>query len=454
MMEWIRRVINKLFAKKDIKDALKVDVAVSEEMLGAIGLWSEMYANNSPWVDNNLVKSMNLPATIANEISRLVTLELRTEVTANEELDEVYQKVIKDIKEVTEYAAAKGGLVFKPYYDGEGLAVDYVQADMFYPTNYDSSGNITGGVFIDKKKEGTVIFTRLEHHELLADGYLVTHSAFKNSVGDDKSLGIRTDLTEVSEWADIEPEVFIPGVDRPLFSYFKIPMANNIDSHSPLGVSVFARSVDLIAEADRQYSRILWEYEGSELAIDASSDLFKMDGSIPKGKERLYRRLDTEKEDFFNAWAPEIRDESFQNGLNDLLRRVEFSSGLAYGTLSDAQSEAKTATEIKTSKQRTYSTVLDIQKSLEQALTELVEIFIIWGEWYELDFGEMPDITFEWDDSLALDMDTEFALMLREVSAGILRPEIYLQRRYGLSEEKLKEYLPEDYYEEDVEEGF
>lgn len=450
MMEWVRRVINKLFAKKDIKDAIGVDIAVSEEMLNAIGLWGQMYANESPWVDNNKVKSLNLPATIANEISRLVTLELRTEVTSNKDLNRLYQKVIDDIKIITEYAVAKGGIVFKPYYDGNDIAVDYVQADMFYPTNYDSSNNITGGVFIDRKKEGTVIYTRLEHHELLSEGYVVRQSVFKNSVGDDGSLGIRASLEDVEEWKDIEPETIIPGIDRPLFSYFKIPMANNIDSHSPLGTSVFARSVDLIAEADRQYSRILWEYEGSELAIDASADLFKSNGTIPQGKERLFRKLDTDAEDFFSAWAPGIRDTSLFNGLNNILRRVEFSSGLAYGTLSDAQTEAKTATEVKTSKQRTYSTVLDIQKSLERSLVELVEIFTIWSNWYNLDYGEATEISFEWDDSLALDMDTEFTLMLREVSMGILRPEVYLARRYGITEEQMGEYLPE----EPEEEGF
>lgn len=454
MIEWIRRVINKLFAKKDIKDAIGVDIAISEEMIQAINLWSSMYSDDSPWVDNNKVKSMNLASTIANELSRLVTLELRTKVVGNEKLDDLYQTVIRDIKEITEYACAKGGLIFKPYFDGEKIAVDYVQADMFYPTNYDSSGNLTGGVFLDRKKEGTVIYTRLEHHELRDDGYYVNHSAYKNAVGDDKSLGVRVSLDEVDVWADIEPEVVLENIERPMFSYFKIPMANNIDSQSPLGTSVFARSASMIMEADIQHSRILWEYEGSELAIDAATDLFKRAGTIPKGKERLFRRLDTDEEDFFKAWAPNIRDESLYNGLNNILRRIEFSSGLAYGTLSDTQIQAKTATEITTAKQRTYSTVLDIQKSLEQALTEMVEIFVIWGSLTEQDFGEKTDISFEWDDSLAMDMDTEYALMLREISAGILRPELYLMRRYGITEDQLNEYLPDDYYDEEVEEGF
>ena len=40
------------------------------------------------------------------------------------------------------------------------------------------------------------------------------------------------------------------------------------------------------------------------------------------------------------------RDASFFNGLNQQLRRIEFNSNLAYGTLSDPNNTDKTAEEI------------------------------------------------------------------------------------------------------------
>ena len=454
MINWIRRVINNLFAKQDIKDALNIDVAISEDMDEAISLWSDMYEDRAYWIDNANTHSLNLPSSIANEISRLVTLEVRTEVIENEKLNEAYQNVVEDLKEITEYAAAKGGLMLKPYLDGDRVLVDYVQAGMFFPTEYDSSGEITGCIFIDRRRVGSNIYTRLENHEMLEGGYKVSHHAYKSMIGDEESLGSRVPLTEVRYWADLEEEIFLKGVEIPLFSYFKIPLANTIDSKSPLGTSVFARAANLIREADKQYSRILWEYEGSELAINASGDLFKGDGTIPTNKERLYRKLDTDSEDFFEEWAPSIRDESLYNGLNKLLQRIEFASGLAYGTLSDVQLISKTATEVKASKQRTYSTVLDIQKSLERALVKMVDIFIIWSDLANLGYGNDPEISFEWDDSVVVDMDEEYSLMLREISAGILKPEYYLQRRYGIPEEEALKLLPDDYYQDEAEEDW
>lgn len=55
------------------------------------------------------------------------------------------------------------------------------------------------------------------------------------------------------EWADIAPEVRIE-VERPLFAYFRIPLANRNDRHSPLGASVYAPAVDTIHDADEQFA--------------------------------------------------------------------------------------------------------------------------------------------------------------------------------------------------------
>ena len=81
---------------------------------------------------------------------------------------------------------------------------------------------------------------------------------------------------------------------------------------------------------------------------------------------------------FFNAYSPEIRDESFFNGYNRIIQKVEFNCGLAYGTLSDPQVVDKTAEEIKASKQRSYATVKSIQNSLGNALENLVAAVEVW----------------------------------------------------------------------------
>ena len=49
IIERIRQVIRKMLGKENIRDAIGVDVAVSDKMAREIDLWSKMYKNQPPW---------------------------------------------------------------------------------------------------------------------------------------------------------------------------------------------------------------------------------------------------------------------------------------------------------------------------------------------------------------------------------------------------------------------
>ena len=446
---FIQKVVSKMFDKGTIQEALKVDVAVSNEMANAIDLWSMIYENKAPWLNNN-VKSLNLGATIASEVARMVTVEFESEITKNAYLNEQYKKVLKDLRRYVEYGCAKGGLVFKPYIDGKEIAVDYVQADSFFPIKY-SKGEVTGAVFVEQKIEGKKTYTRLEKHDLTDKGYVISNTAYVNETAlignvNNTNLGKQIALTEVDEWANLEPVTTIKNVNRPLFAYFKIPFANNVDFSCPLGTSIYSRTVDLIREADEQWSRILWEYEGSELAVDVDVTAFRKDEygnlNIPHGKERLYRQIDLDDNNSkWNVFSPEIRDSSYFNGLNNILKRIEFNCGLSYGTISDPQEVDKTATEVISSKQRMYSTVNDIQGALESALDDLIYAMSVWAKIARFSMDKY-EVSYNWDDSIIVDKDTELASMQADVAAGIIRPELYIMKKYGVTEEEAVKMMP------------
>lgn len=435
--------------KETIQEALKVDVAISNEMANAIDLWSMIYENKSPWLNNN-VKSLNLGATIASEVARMVTIEFQSEVTQNEYLNEQYQRVLKGLRRYVEYGCAKGGLVFKPYIDDNDIAVDFVQADSFFPTKYNSKGEVTAAVFVESKIEGKKTYTRLEYHELTDKGYNISNTAYINEnslIGDrNNNLGKPVPLDEVDEWASLEPLTTILGVNKPLFAYFKIPFANTIDNASPLGTSIYSRSIELIRQADEQWGRILWEYEGSELAVDVDITAFRKDANgemnIPKGKERLYRGVDLDDNSSkWNVFSPEIRDSAYFNGLNNILKRIEFNCGLSYGVISDPEEVDKTATEVISSKQRMYSTVKDIQGALEDALDNLIYAMSVWAKLARFSMDKY-EVSYSWDDSIIVDKDTELATMQADVAAGIIRPELYIMKKYGVTEEEAVKMMP------------
>ena len=436
--------------RTDIKKISGAEPTLSTEMINALQLWTAMYENKSPWLSAD-VKSLNLAAAVSAEIARLVTIEMRLEVDGSARanyLEDQLSGVMTRIREHVEAGAASGGMMLKPYVDGNMIQVDVIPAGNFYPVRYDSSGRITAVVFADQKVVGEWVYTRIEYHDF-GDTYIIRNKAFRSRTKD--SLGGEVPLSFVDEWADILPEATLSGVMVPLYGYFRFPAANNIDASSPLGVSCFARAVDLIREADEQWSRLLWEFKSGERAlyVDVSAFDLDKDGKPILPSRRLFRTLhgmDTPtvgEEGFFEAWSPTLREESLLNGLDAILKRVEFNCGLAYGTLSDPKSVEKTATEIKTSRQRSYVTVTDTQKALERALRELTAAMDTLATLYSLAPTGAYELTATFDDSVVTDKEAQSAQDRQTVSMGAMPKYQFLMRNYGLSEEVAREWIAE-----------
>ena len=448
MLDLVTNILNR-------ESDTQVDVCLTSQMANQIELWTRMYENRSPWVNNEDVLSANLAPAIASELARLVTLEMKSEITggaAADYLNTAYKsKVLKDLRRYVEYGCAKGGLVMKPYITQQGIEVQFVQADCFFPLSFDSSGRITQCVFTEQFRKGQKIYTRLEVHTLQKAAVHIINRAFVAT--NDYSLGSEVPVNSIDRWSELAPDIILEGTDRLLLGYFKIPMANAYDSDSPLGVSVYSRAVNLIKEADRRYSNICWEYEGTQLAVHVATSLLKYNKDqdkfeYPGGKERLYRNLEyntgaTDKP-FIDTFSPEIRDTALFNGFNNQLKLIEFNCCLAYGTLSDPQSVDKTATEIKASKQRSYTMVSDTQMALQAALEDLVYAMDFWAVLYGLvPAGDDYEVSFDWDDSVIVDAEEERQQDRQDLAAGIMRPEEYRAKWYGETLEEAAKNLPE-----------
>ncbi|MGN0604812.1 MAG: phage portal protein [Oscillospiraceae bacterium] len=438
----IKEVISKLFDKKTVADKLGVSIAMSQSMTDAIKLWSDLYEGKAPWLNDD-VHSKRLAYAVTHEMARLVTLEMSSELNGGkraEYLSPFYSKLIADAPVFVEKACAMGGIMLKPYLTPNGIATAYIQADSFFPTAFDSSGNITGCIFTERKIVGKRYYTRLEYHSFSAGSYTVINKAYMSENASE--LGRSISLANIPEWAQLQEETNFTA-NRPLFSYFKMPGANRIDSSSPLGVSIFSDAVGAMQDADEQYSRLLWEFEGSELAVFVDETALEhKDGKVsaPKLNKRLMRGLD--QENLYEVFSPNIREQSLLNGLDAILRDVEYLSGLAYGTLSKQTDTAKTATEIKASRQRSYCTVHAIQTALEKALTDYIGVLDDLCTLYNLAPADKLEASFNFDDSLVTDAETQQKIWLQEVSAGLMQPYEYRMRQYGETEEQAKKMLP------------
>lgn len=486
-----RTIENKLKVTPTISSQMEEAIQLWSDMYKGKAPWLREPDFNDP----TRIVSLGLPSLIASEKARTALIEFNSEVTTPVEevevenpnytepepdefgnimpslesktiieeraksdtnratyLNEQYKKLKKKLRTQVEYGIAKGGFIIKPYVvvnksgsDGEenttetySIEWDFCQADSFYPIAFNSSGDITEAVFLQTVVRKDVIYRRLEYHKWENNVVTIINKAYKstNSATAQDNLGVdlgqEVPLTEVPEWSELQPETKIKNVTKPLFGYFKMPEANTIDTTSPLGVSGYSRAVDLIKDADMQYSRLLWEYEGGELAIDIDRNALDfIEGTDRNGNKtghsvmtslqrRLYRKVDIGIEgNTYNPYAPSLRDTSYLQGLNSILMRIEDAVALSRGTLSDAASEARTATELKILKQRSYQENADIQQAIQDAIESAMYAANAYCTLYEITPEGEYEMSFEWDDSIITDVDTELNKRITLMQNGL-----------------------------------
>ena len=440
--KWFLRGIDKMLSKSTVEEALKVKTAVSFEMEAAMNLWLKIFTNNAPWL-NEEVRSLQLGASIAEEFARLITLEMKSEVTGSTRADYInqhYQKVLEDLKSELALFNAVGGGFFKPYVKANKFYIDYIPQTDCKPLKFDSAGNITSMVFSSQITKGDKIYTRLETHTLQGTDYIIENKVYVTESYNSTMLGRISSLSEVAEWSELSERTIIQNIERPLFAYYKVPLSNNIDTRSCLGPSVYHKAIDSIRKADVQASRLDYEYESAERSIYADIDALRNQ----EGKERrskIVKTLNTGEDGFYKEFSPTLRDEGFIRGLNKIKQEIEFQCNLAYGTISDPNTVDKTATEINASKQRSYASVSQMQNSLEKALKHLVYILDVYCDLYELAPAGEYEVSAEWDDSIIVDTESEQRIRLQETNLGLGSKLDYLMWRYGLTEEQAQEKL-------------
>lgn len=455
---------------RDIESVERIETPLSVDMINALDDWYNMYLNQAPWLtdednDGEVVKSLNLPAFIASEIARQVIIELNWDITGKTDdsengeeetnprakyLKEEFAKVFDDLRQKLEQGCAAGGMTLRPYPKDGHIHFAWTCDWSLYPVAFGSDGELVDVIFRDTYTEGKTIYTRLERHQTEGDNVLITQRAFKST--NRESIGVEIPLSSVPQWENLPESAVVKNSEGQMFGWFKVATANSVDVESPMGASVYAKAVDLIKEADRQYSRLLWEYEGSELAIDVDPTVLrpkKTEGGgveMPKLNKRLFRAVDADKgeRDLYEVFSPPIRDANLVNGLNQLLMRIEDQCGLSRGTIADANAaEARTATEMRILKQRSYTTIADNQKALETCFRDVIRAMDKFATIYNLAPEGEYDVSFDWDDSILVDKSQEMNEDLSLVASGLMSKTEFRQRHFGETKAQAQAALEE-----------
>lgn len=423
--------------------------AASRVMQDNIDLWWAMYINQPPWASCD-VRPLGLPGAIGRELSRHALTEFSIAVSGSRRADYINKQVQRCVSKFgnnLEMGLCLGGVALKPYPDSKGRLLVDAFTTKFTPTHFDGTGKAIGGVFKSEPvKQDNQWYIKLEYHDFQVrdDGstaYVVENKAFRS--GADGGIGTQVALDTVREWANLTDRLEIENLESPLFSYFKPPISNQEDPASPLGVSVYSGSVkDLVRQADEQWERIWWEYKSGERKIFSDST------QIDAGQlaDRLFLKgAFTSAGNLFEQFSPDFRNSALYDGLQYILKLIEFNCGLAFGTISDPHNVSATATEEIMTKHRQYVTEGAIQKAFQETLDGLVYAMDALCSLYGLAPAGDYKVAYNWGDGILDDPETkrqDMAMDIQRVAAGLMRDVDFVMKWDGVDEETARKRLP------------
>lgn len=409
------------------------------------------YLNSDNVMKRRPYRAINVSKVVGRRLAKLVFNEGCSIKVDDEKADQFLNEVFNNNKFRKNFGAeleagyAIGGLVLRPYYDGDSKSIKlaYCQANSFYPlqsnTNDISEGAI---VTVTQKVEGkkTIYYTLIEFHEWINGVYTITNELYRSD--NQTMVGVNIPLNELKKYEDLEPTVQLPTVTRPLFVYIKLAGKNNSNLSSPLGAGVIDNAKQQLMDINDKYDQFMWEIEKARTKIMASDHFFKTrfgeDGQPVKqfsSHTDIYQKLKTD-DPFIDTFAPSLNSAEYIASINFILRIVELQTGFSSGTFSFDGQSVKTATEIISENSETYSTRSDNVLIVEEAVKELVQTIFELADIYGLYGGEYGEISVDFDDGIFISKESQLEYNNKAVVGQLMPHTEAIKRQFGLTDEQ------------------
>ena len=412
----------------------------SGAMRRAIERWFSMYYDGTA---NDMSDAcQRIPYTVVNKLVKSVFGEYKA--TAGTPFGERILCALDEKKRLAMQMALVGGVCYlKPCPYGAGFSFTLVPRNQVLIFGRDGSGNPTDMGLVEKRVEGNYYYTLLERRTVDENGYLTIRNRLFRS-RDGQNLGTEIPLANVAAYCQLADCYCFP---KPVGSVglieLKLPILNCVDGSSD-GVAVYAAAEGLIRNIDRNEAQMNGEFNRGESRIIASSDLLSKELGL---QDHLFVGLDEDPERVgMTIFSPELREQSFLARKQEYLRNVESVLGLKRGMLSDANMEDRTATEIAASAAEFSLTVMDFQLMWQLAVEKMLVLCKTLAELYGFAECEPGQVHFDWGNGTLYDQEKIWADYMEMVARGILKPEVALAWRFGLTNENeqtiREKYMP------------
>lgn len=392
--------------------------------------------------------TMNMAKKNCEDIAKLLwTEKTKIELDTEEETQRLWKILDSNENKFTvnfpiflEKGCAIGTGALIEYTNSEDKTIiDYVMGDAIIPYKYTNSyinGIVTISRFKENTRRKTWIYTHITYHEYEQGAYRILNELYRseNETELGKKIDFNTRFPDIKETDEIE-------TDAPRFQIFKPNLANNLELDSPMGISVFANSIDRYKSIDMKYDSFYREFKlgKKRILVDPTA----MKGTIKTevdGTARLVQYFDSNDEAFIGINGMEgqpvkdvdmsLRTEEHIKAINTDLNWLSSNIGLGNNFYKFENGGIRTATEVMSENADAFRTKVHYDIIVNDVIEGLVKAIC------EMENIPYTRITIVPDDSIIEDKNTEKVRALQEVGQGLRSKKSYLTDIEGMTEEE------------------
>lgn len=392
--------------------------------------------------------TMNMPKKVCQDRTKLVWSETcEIKLDTDEKTDKLWAVLNSKqnnfnvmTPKMIELGFAQGTTAFVEFKDGQGnTIIEYVNNAMdIVPFAYDNT-NITGmcilNRFVGEERNKTIYYTHITYHEHKDGNYTKLNELYKSKTPDE--LGKEIDFN--SMFPEVEESVFYEDIERPHFQIFHPNIANNYDFDMPMGISVFANSIDRFKAIDIKYDGFTKEFIQGKKRICVDKTCLKGTPSYDEVTGTITQTVYFDKNDdtfvavngMENQPVKEIdmslRVDEYLKGINGELNWLGADMGFGESQYSLEGTQLKTATQIMSEDSDAYRTKQADEIIVRDVLTNLV-LSVCYLEGID---ATADDVQIDFDYSRFKDETAEQQRYERELTLGVLSKIEYRMKVYG-----------------------
>ena len=360
--------------------------------------------------------------------------------------------------ESQEYKAAYGTVAYVPYMQNvevlqntgeviganiKDIHINYVTGDFIFPLSWEN-GKIKecafGAVKVIEGKE----YFYLQMHTLEHNDYVITNLLFDNTNG--QMLEIEN-INSVKGFENVAKRI-VTKTNKPQFVIDRMNIVNNINKNNPMGIAVFANSIDVLKAIDIVFDSYNNEFILGRKRIMVAEEALQIENSkmIFDPTDMAFYRLPEgiNDDNFIKEIDMSLRAYEHEIALQNRLNLLSAKCGFGENHYKFEQGSITTATQIISENSSLFRTLKKHEIILECAIRELVQILLWLGNQYlNLSLNEKAEVAIDFDDSIIEDRQTELTDMRLDVSAGLLKPELYIMKKYKVDEQTAKNMMAE-----------